>query len=135
WTRCCTAGAAWRTTGRWTRKPTKSGNEHPGRDPAGPRAGRIVIVVFGYLIEQAGPGSNLGLQFPATLADGRVWRETHLRAGRRLSWLGVAVIVGGFALLFTPISDVIALALHVGLSVVVLVWILWDASRFANARL
>lgn len=95
----------------------------------------LIFIALGYAMPGMARNPLVGIRTRATMSDERVWRETHVRQGRRFSKVGIAILVGGLALVVAPGPDWIRLALFGVLGIGGLGWFIWDTTRYANARL
>jgi len=95
----------------------------------------LLFIGLGYAMPGMAKNPLAGIRIRATMADERVWRETHVRGGPRFTRLGVVILVTGLVLVVAPGPDGVRLALFGVLSIGGLAWYLWDVTRYANARL
>lgn len=95
----------------------------------------LLFIALGFALPGMAKSPIAGIRNRATTSDERVWRETHLRGGPRLSRLGAVILVVGLALVVAPGPDGVRLALFATVSLGGLAWYIWDITRFSNARL
>jgi len=95
----------------------------------------LLFVVLGRAMTNVAPNRFVGIRYPATFADARVWRETHVRYGPMFARIGWLILVGGLVIVALPLSDALTLSTYLVLSLGGLGWYIWDSWRFANRRL
>lgn len=95
----------------------------------------LLFVVLGRAMTHVAPNRLVGIRYPATFADERVWRETHARYGPAFARLGWIILAGGVAIVAMPFPDAVTLGAYLVLSLGSLGWYIWDSWRFANRRL
>ncbi|MDA0365076.1 MAG: SdpI family protein [Chloroflexi bacterium] len=95
----------------------------------------LLFMVLGYAMPRLEPNRGTGIRNRATLADERVWRETHRRYGPAFSRYGAAVLISGLMFLMLPLPDIAAVGMHLGLIVAGFAWLRWGSSRYARRRL
>ncbi|MQC18528.1 MAG: SdpI family protein [Chloroflexi bacterium] len=95
----------------------------------------LLFVALGKAMTNVAPNRFVGIRYPATFADERVWRETHARYGPAFSRPGWLILGGGLAIVALPLADPVTLGAYLVLSLGSLGWFIWDSWRFAKRRL
>ena len=95
----------------------------------------LLFVALGYAMPHMQLNRLAGIRIQATLADERVWRDTHVRAAPRFRLAGWLTFGSGLVLSALPVPDWFALATFTAVSVGSLAWFIADSARYASARL
>jgi uncharacterized membrane protein len=94
----------------------------------------LLFVAIGYAMPRMRTSRLVGVRFPQTMADERVWRDTHIHTAPRFRRLGWAILLGGLLLTALPLPDWLTLAAFSVLSLGGLAWVILDAWRYSKAR-
>ena len=95
----------------------------------------LLFAALGLAMRNVQPNRFMGIRYPQTFADDRVWRETHERYGPAFARVGVGILLGGVLLVVAPLPDGVTLVAFLALSVGSLAWFVVDSWRFSRARL
>lgn len=94
-----------------------------------------LFVALGYAMRGMQPSRLAGIRYRATLADERVWRDTHERCGPRFALVGWITLSVGLTVVLAPVPDAAALGIFTGAAVGSFVAFAIDSYRYASARL
>lgn len=95
----------------------------------------LLFVALGYAMPGMRTSKLVGIRFRATLADERVWRDTHVHTAPRFRKAGWAIFISGTVLTAVPTPDWFALGAFLVIAIGSLGWTIVDSYRYANARL
>ncbi len=94
----------------------------------------LLFVAIGYAMPGMRTSRLVGVRFPQTLADERVWRDTHIHTAPRFRRVGWATFLGGIVLTAIPLPDWFTLAAFCVISLGGLAWVILDSWRYSKAR-
>ncbi len=94
----------------------------------------LLFVAIGYVMPSLPRNRLAGVRFPQTLADERVWRDTHVHTGPRFTKVGWVTVLGGLLLTALPTPDWFTLGAFTVISVGGLTWSIVDSWRYSKAR-
>ncbi len=95
----------------------------------------LLFVALGYAMPHMPVSRLVGIRIGPTLADERVWRDTHVRAGPRFRLVGWLILGSGLLLTTIPLPDWFVLAGFTLIAVGSSGWFVLDSYRYASARL
>ncbi|MGE3961863.1 MAG: SdpI family protein [Dehalococcoidia bacterium] len=95
----------------------------------------LLFVGIGYAMPNMRMSRLVGIRVGPTMADERVWRDTHVRAGPRFRRVGWLILGSGVLLTAVPTPDWLTLGAFTVIAVGSLAWFTVDSYRYAAARL
>jgi len=95
----------------------------------------LLFVVLGRAMTNVAPNRLMGIRYPATFADDRVWRDTHARYGPIFARIGWVSLVAGVTLVALPLPDAIVLGGYLVASLGSIAWMIVSSWRYANRQL
>ena len=95
----------------------------------------LLFVVLGRAMTNVAPNRLMGIRYPATFADDRVWRDTHARYGPIFARIGWVSLVAGVTLVALPLPDAIVLGGYLVASLGSIAWMIVNSWRYAKRRL
>lgn len=95
----------------------------------------LIIIAIGYAMPNMQMSRLVGIRIQPTLADERVWRDTHVRAGPRFSRIGWIILGAGLLVTALPAPDWFTLGAFTIVAVGSFAWFIVDSYRYAKARL
>ena len=94
----------------------------------------LSFVVIGHVMPSLPRNRFAGVRFPQTLADERVWRDTHVHTGPRFAKVGWATALSGLLLTALPVPDWFTLGAFSVVAIGGLGWVIVDSWRYSKAR-